>query len=61
MSATTDLHIALTKQGVESMAVIITGMEHAFDTYAEEGEMVDGLPSASPAALCHPNGVLICG
>lgn len=47
MSATTDLHIALTKQGVESMAVIITGMEHAFDTYVEEGGMVDGILSDS--------------
>jgi hypothetical protein len=36
----TDLHMALTKQGLESMAVIIPGMGHAFDTYAEEGGMV---------------------
>lgn len=36
----TDLHMALTKQGVESMAVIIPGMGHAFDTYAEEGGML---------------------
>ncbi|KFZ01251.1 hypothetical protein V500_00835 [Pseudogymnoascus sp. VKM F-4518 (FW-2643)] len=35
------LHNAPTKQKVESMAVQIPGMGHAFDTYAEEGGMVD--------------------
>lgn len=37
----TELHTALTKQGIQSKAVILPGEEHAFDTRAKEGGIVD--------------------
>ena len=48
-SHVTELHMALKRQGVQSKYVLVPGVGHAFDTWAEEGGVED--ESLSDAVL----------